>query len=130
MKKILTIIAVFIIVLAIAIGAFALRFKKMAKVVQTEYAKITEIDLNALSNGIYNGSFGDFLVFVDLSVTIKDHRITDISIKHQKCGKGYDGKETLKKILQLQSVKVDAVTGATGSSKSIMIAAYRALSTK
>ncbi len=73
-------------------------------------------------------SFGDFLVSVSLDVTVSDNRITDIVIVEQNGGPGYEALETLDRILEAQSPVVDAVSGATGSSRCIMIAVYKALS--
>ncbi len=76
---------------------------------------------------MYPGSFGDFLVAVDLEVTVKDHRIAGITIKKQLCGKGYEAHDMIGRIIRAQSARVDAVAGASGSSKCIMIAVDRAL---
>lgn len=67
------------------------------------------------------------MVSVNLEVTVKDHRIVEIDIKEQDCGPGYEARETVDRILEAQSPRVDAVTGATGSSMCIMIAVHRAL---
>lgn len=99
----------------------------MENTIDETYASISDIDLTALSDGIYEGSFGEFLVSVDLRVTVSENQITNIEIINQKSGKGYEAHETLQRIIQAQSPAVDAVSGATVSSKSIMIAVYKAL---
>jgi len=130
MKKLKIIIGVLFLVILLAVGAFMLRYNQMAKTLTEEYTKIEDIDLNKLADGVYPGVFGDFLVSVDLEVTVKDHRITDINIKEQNCGPGYEARDTVDRIIRDQSAKVDAVTGATGSSMCIMIAVHKALNTK
>ncbi len=129
-KRILTIVVVIIAVLAVAAGAFFMRYNKMADTVKTAHQEVTDVDLSSLSDGSYNGQFGDFLVSVDLTVKVQDHRIADIVVNEQSCGKGYEALETIERIKHAQSPKVDAVTGATGSSMSIMVAAHRALTSR
>lgn len=129
MKKLKIIIGVLFLVILLAVGAFMLRYNQMAKTLTEEYMKIEDIDLNKLADGVYPGVFGDFLVSVNLDVTVKDHRITEINIKEQNCGPGYEARDTVDRIIRDQSAKVDAVTGATGSSMCIMIAVHKALNT-
>ena len=109
-------------------GLFKIRYDKMVKVFREE--RIETIALLLVADGVYPGSFGDFLVSVTLDVTVSDNRITDINIVEQHCGPGYNAEETLDLILEAQSPCVDAVSGATGSSRCIMIAVYKALSDK
>jgi uncharacterized protein with FMN-binding domain len=71
--------------------------------------------------------FGSIPVTVDLDVTVKEHRIENVTIKKQSSGKGYEATETTQRIVNAQNPKVDVVTGATLSSKCIMVAAYKAL---
>lgn len=130
MKKVLIIIGVIVIILGILAGSFAFRFSKMAQNLKNEYSKIEQIDLNSIPDGVYNGSFKEFLVSVNLDVTVKDHQITNIIIKEQNSGKGYEAHDIVDRIIKAQSPKVDAVTGATGSSYCLMIAAYKALKSK
>ncbi|MGE5604768.1 MAG: FMN-binding protein [Bacteroidota bacterium] len=127
MKKIKIIVVSLVLVILGAVGFFFVRYQQMANTINAEYRKAQDIDLGKIADGVYPGTFGDFLVAVDLEVTVKDHRITGIAIKKQDCGPGYEALETVDRIIQAQNVRVDAVTGATGSSKSIMIAVGRAL---
>ncbi|MGB7055012.1 MAG: FMN-binding protein [bacterium] len=48
----------------------------------------------------------------------------------QRSGPGYEALETIDRIIGAQSPNVDVVSGATGSSKSIMIAVQNALTRK
>ena len=50
-----------------------------------------------------------------------------IDIKEQNCGQGYGARGTIDRIILKQSPKVDAVTGASSSSRCIMIAVDQAL---
>lgn len=124
-KKILLVLGIFLI-LIIAFGvAFFFRAQQMVK--RIESVQINDVDLTKIADGVYAGEFGDFLVDVKLEVTVKDHKIEKIEITKQRAGPGYEAVETIDRILDAQSPKVDVVTGATGSSRSIMIAVQSAL---
>lgn len=124
-KKILIVLGIFLI-LIIAFGvAFFFRARQMVK--RIESVEIMDVDLTQIANGVYTGEFGDFLVDVQLEVTVKDHKIEKIEIIKQRSGPGYEAIETVDRIIDAQSPKVDVVTGATGSSRSIMIAVQSAL---
>jgi len=76
-----------------------------------------------MNDGIYTGTFLKFPNKVAVRVTIKDKLITDINIISHFNGKGKKAeKPTINDIIQKQSTKVDAVTGATNSSNAIMSA--------
>jgi uncharacterized protein with FMN-binding domain len=88
---------------------------------------IEDIDLKKIENGVFSGSYSEFLVSVDLDVTVKDHKIVNIEIKDQRSGPGYEATQMLDRVIKAQSLKVDAVAGATGSSKIILLAIKQAL---
>jgi len=124
MKRILRrIITIFLILILGFIGAFAL----MILGIQNSYKEIRPLDLSKTEDGTYEGKAGSFIVSADLNVFVKDHKISDIRIDRQNCGSGYEALDTIPRILEKQEAKVDAVSGATWSSKSIMSAVYNAL---
>ena len=127
LKKIGIAVGVILLVIACLAGAFYVRAQSMARNVKAQYASIKPLDLAQVKDGVYSGSFGDFLVSVKVNVTVKRHRITEVKIVEQKCGPGYEALDTTDRIVKAQSPKVDAVTGASGSSMAIMIAVNRAL---
>ncbi|HYH02611.1 MAG TPA: FMN-binding protein [Bacillota bacterium] len=127
MKKFLIIAGVVVVVLGCAVGGLIWRLSQMADKIEIAQQQLTSVDLNQIADGEYRGSFGDFAVSVTLKTTVKDHRITDIKIVDQSCGKGYDARDTVMRIIKAQSPQVDAVTGATSSSRSIMVAVHRSL---
>ncbi len=130
LKKVVIVVAAVITILLIFAGFLTLRYRSMTQTITTEAAKVTDVDLSEIPNGDYRGSFGEFLVHIDLEVSVADHRISSIDIIEQKCGPGYEATGTVDRIIAAQSPRVDAITGATGSSYSIMIAVYRALTEK
>ncbi|MBN1600816.1 MAG: FMN-binding protein [Chitinispirillaceae bacterium] len=126
MKKLLVIAGV--IVLVILAGGITIKYKfgQMSKDL-TGYS-LKNIDMNTIPDGAYTGKYSSFVVSVELSAKVKDHKIEDISILRQSCGKGYEGRQVIDRILKEQSLQIDARTGATGSSRCILIALEKALS--
>jgi len=127
-KKILIGLGIVLLIIIIFGIAFFFRARQMVKVIDN--AIVEDVDLSQIEDGLYTGEFGDFLVDVKLEVTVKDHQITAIEMIEQRSGPGYEALETIDRILAAQSPRVDVVTGATGSSKSIMMAVHKALTDK
>ncbi len=125
LKKLLLIFGIIAAVLVLIVLVFYLRYREMAK--KIDRIEISSIDLEQIEDGVFTGEFSEFLVAVKLEVTVKEHAITEIKIIDQRSGPGYEATETIDRIIKAQSPKVDAVSGATGSSKCIMIAVQNAL---
>lgn len=129
MKKILLIIGAVILSFILIAGiTFKVKYNKMKKTTEAAFNNLQSIDLTKFSDGIYEGSYKNFLVKADVDVTIKNHTIVDIKIIEQKCGPGYEAHDTIDRILRQQNPKVDATTGASGSSMTLMLATADALS--
>lgn len=129
-KKILIVLVIVIITFVVVGGILVVRLNCMANDFKSELAKITTLDLSKINDGVYSGSYSNFVVSFNLDVTIKNHKITKITIKDKSCAKGYEAYGTIDRIIKAQSPKVDAVTGASSSSRCIMIAVDRALTVK
>lgn len=125
LRAVLRVLVVLVLILAAAGIWFKVKYDRMVKVF-TE-AEVAPVDLWQIDDGTYAGSFGEFLVSVELEVTVQNNRIVDLVIIDQHCGPGYRALETMDRIVAAQSPLVDVVTGATGSSRCIMIATYLAL---
>ncbi len=80
------------------------------------------------ANGVYDGSYIQLPDKAVVKVTIKDNKIVNIQlISHlDRIGKKAE-LPIIKEIIKKQSTKVDAVTGATHSSKAIMKAVQKAI---
>jgi len=82
-----------------------------------------------LRDGVYTGKSLGYADTQDMLtlVTIKDGRIADVQVKHQE--KIDLGATTIipKRIVDTQSLKVDAITGATITSQAIVDGAFQAL---
>ena len=118
-----------LLIILISTGGGYWFFKKYQHMVSTfQSLEIKNIDLTKLRDGVYSGEFKEFLVGVKADVTLTQNRITEVRISRQRCGKGYEASDTLNRIMKAQSPAVDAVSGATASSKAIMAAVEKALS--
>jgi uncharacterized protein with FMN-binding domain len=127
LKKIGIVAAIVLLVVVVGFGILIYRLAGMAHTIEGEQSKVTGVNLAKVADGVYSGSFGNFVVFASVEVVVKNHRIDQITIKEQHCGKGYEALETINRIIKAQSPKVEAVTGASSSSRCIMIAVDRAL---
>ena len=81
-----------------------------------------------LVDGVYEGGYEGGLNKATVKVVIKDKRIVDIQIVKHSAWKGKKAESVIpKRIIEKQSTKVDAVTGATNSSHVIMNAVQKAI---
>ena len=88
---------------------------------------IKDVNLEKVKDGTYNGEYKSFPVKVVLSVKVKNHQITEIKIKKHNEGKGETAEAIIEDVIQAQSLEVDAISGATLSSKCILKAIENAL---
>ena len=86
------------------------------------------IQNNVLKDGIFEGEDRNGPVKVIAEVTIQDQHITKINLLKHSTWKGQAAeKDVLVRIVEEQSTKVDAVSGATMSSVTIMNAVEDAI---
>jgi len=98
----------------------------------TAYKNLTAImpDLALKTDGVYRGKYDltGTPVKVTLDVTVQNHKITDIKIVEHFCSPiGKKAEKITDIIIESQNLDVDAVSGATGSSKAIIKAVENAL---
>jgi len=87
-------------------------------------------DMSGKSDGTYRGNYvlSGSPVKVTLDVTVKDNNITAIKIIKHFCSPiGKKAEKIIESVIKRQSLNVDAVSGATGSSKAILKAVENAL---
>jgi uncharacterized protein with FMN-binding domain len=130
MRKFLKITTIVIGSLLLLAAVLFVLIWKMSGTIQSACDEITPLMLQDIPDGVYRGSAGEFIITVDLSVSVKDHRIESIKIDNQLCSSKHKALDTIDRIVEKQSAEVDATAGATWSSKSIMAATYRALEKK
>ena len=125
MKKLLIILGGLVLVVVI----IAVVFYQITQDGLNKLADITLNDLNLdqVADGSYNGSYSVFPVSVEVTVTVNDHIITEIDITKHDNGQGQAGEAIIEDVLESQSLEVDVISGATYSSKVILLAIQDAL---
>ncbi len=123
--KVLIIIGSVVVVLVVAgIIAFSIIGKNLEALKTVE---VKDIDISSVADGTYTGSYNAFPVTAEVSVTVKGHEITDIVIKSHGHGPDHGADAITGEVIEAQSLKVDAVSGATMSSKVMLLAIEDAL---
>jgi uncharacterized protein with FMN-binding domain len=87
-------------------------------------------DLSGKPDGVYHGSYdlSGTPVKVALDVTLFNQFITEIKITKHSCSPiGKKAEKIIEKVMEQQSLDVDVISGATGSSKSMLKAIENAL---
>jgi uncharacterized protein with FMN-binding domain len=89
---------------------------------------ISSIDASNVKDGTYEGTYESGRWSNTVTVTVKDGKITDIQVKDDVTfpQKGLSD-EIFKRVMDKQNANVDAVTGATVTSKAYMKAIEDAL---
>ncbi len=125
MKKLLIILGGLVLVVVI----IAVVFYQITQDGLNKLADITLNDLNLdqVADGSYDGSYSVFPVSVEVTVTVNDHNITEIDITKHDNGQGQAGEVIIEDVLEAQSLEVDIISGATYSSKVILLAIQDAL---
>ncbi|BES64753.1 hypothetical protein SANA_11920 [Gottschalkiaceae bacterium SANA] len=97
--------------------------KKINKEIQ-----IGEMNLDGMEDGVYMASYVyNEAMGATVVVTVVDHQIGEIAIEEHKSGLGSKAEQIVDRVIDQQSLQVDAISGATGSSKIILKAIETAL---
>ncbi|MDR2134121.1 MAG: FMN-binding protein [Treponema sp.] len=89
---------------------------------------INNPELGAVADGTYRGNSRVGPVRVSLDVTVRNQAISSIQIIEHFNSRGKKAETIVPAIIEAQSLEVDVVSGATGSSKAILKAVENALS--
>lgn len=92
-----------------------------------KYMELAQIDLAAIEDGTYTGSYSAFPVSAQVSVTIKNHVIVETDLIEHTNGQGAPAEVIPDMVVKSQSLQVDSVSGATYSSRVILKAIENAL---
>lgn len=85
------------------------------------------IDISQVADGVYEGESKTALVKVTVRGTVSDGEISNIELLRHECGKGAIANGIVDTIKEKNDIDVDAVSGATFSSKVIKDAVRKAL---
>lgn len=80
---------------------------------------ISEIDISQVPEGIYEGEYDVKYIYAKVAVTVKNGKITNIEILEHRNERGSSAESITSQIIDKQNINVDAVSGATNSSKVI-----------
>lgn len=126
-KKVLTVAMVLIVGLS---AAFFLGLQMKLREFSKEISRIEiqSIDLTKVADGEYTGAYYvNESVGATVHVSVKNHTITGIEFIEHKHGKGKKAEEIANRVIRVQSLQVDTIAGATGSSTIILKAIENAL---
>ncbi len=124
MKKIGLVLLVLVLLFVGATWVFAGQLTKQLK----EDIRIGEMNLSQVEDGVYKESyFYNEAMGATVVVTVINHQIETIFIQEHKTGMGKKAEQIVDQVIEEQSLQVDAVSGATGSSRIILKAIENAL---
>lgn len=126
MKKAIKIVGSIVAVVVILFGVFMLIMNQKAKEAMSKQHNV-EIDMAQVKDGTYEGESDGGMIKVKVSVEVKNHKITAINLIEHKNGKGKPAEAIIPEMIKKNTDNVDAVSGATGSSKTIRNAVNVAL---
>lgn len=127
-QKKTTAIAVVAVSLAL-IGSIA-GFYHLYRISQIKEMPIAVVDLSTIPNGTYKGSFNTPYNGYNIKVVVNDQSISHIDLRRENNFITYFDREAEKvvaNVLRFQRTDVDLVSGATVSSKAILMAMSNAL---
>ena len=91
---------------------------------------ITSPDLSKIADGTYRGDSKVGPVRVTLDVSMQGRALTSIQIIEHRNGRGKKAEDIVPRVIEAQSLDVDVISGASYSSKAILLAAENALAGK
>lgn len=98
-----------------------------AKLEELKDLTISHVDLSKIEDGVYTGKHKVFPILAEVEVTVNNHAITKIELLKHDNGRGSAAEIIPDKVVEGQTLKIDAISGATYSSKIILKAIENAL---
>ena len=121
-KAVLIALSILTLIVIAMVAVFMIRMKSQVNDFDT-----TSVDVTKVADGVYEGQSETDLVKADVRVTVLNGEIKDIEIVRHMCGKGKPAEAMTESMILNNDVEVDAVSGATYSSKVIKDAVRNAL---
>jgi uncharacterized protein with FMN-binding domain len=126
MKRKMTIIAIIVgVLLVIAVGGFT-AVDRATKSATKDIVVYTQ-NASGIPDGTYAGSYEISPVRVVVQVKVENGNMAGIDILEHRNGLGGKAERIVDDVLEQQSLSVDAVSGATASSRTILKAVENAL---
>jgi uncharacterized protein with FMN-binding domain len=111
-------IALFAISLCISLGACMSDVDKLV---------IADVPISTVGDGTYEGVFTTMLVTAKVQVTVTTGRLESVKVLEHRHGPGHGADAIVDRVIAAQSLNVDAISGATSSSKVMLKAIQSAL---
>lgn len=92
-----------------------------------ENISFSDVELSEVADGTYEGDYDAGYIYARVEVQVKGGTIVSIQLKEHRNEKGAAAEKILDDIVAAQEIQVDAVSGATNSSKVIKKAVENAL---
>ena len=127
MRKSTVVIVVAAILILGLLGGSVLVSISTANLEKLATTELSDVDLSTAKNGEYAGSYSSFPVLAKVRVTIQDNAIQKIVLVEHRHGQGGSAESILNSVVAANSLAVDCVSGATYSSKVILMALREAL---
>ncbi len=124
-KLLIFFLGLFVVLIVFAVVFVNMTQRSLEKLNDTP---INMPDLMNIEDGEYTGRYRVFPVMAEVVVKVRDHQITEIVLVEHNHGRGYDGEAIIDTVVEQQSLDVDVISGATYSSKVILLAIEDALS--
>jgi uncharacterized protein with FMN-binding domain len=127
-RKLIIALVVAVALMGISVGLYHAAAHNMRHV---HGLTIPSVEFSHLRDSTYHGSYSYLFIPYRVAVTIQGGRIADIAVtknrtqKHARMAEG-----VVPRVLQAQNTAVDAVAGATTTSKALLMAVCDALTPK
>ena len=123
-------LAVILAIVAVVIVAGYTAGGLQSNLEQLAVSTIASIDLSQIEDGTYSGTYTAIPISAEVRVTVQNHRLTAVELVKHSHGRGAAAEVILDEVLRQQTLGVDAISGATYSSKVILTAIEDALATQ
>lgn len=117
-----------IVILGCLIGHVVVGFSSLGQYQkQVSEISISNVNLENVADGVYVGDCNVGYIYAKVRVTVADHKLVKTELLEHRTERGKPAEVILDTMVSQQKTEVDAVSGATNSSKVIMRAVENAL---
>ena len=88
---------------------------------------IADVPISTVRDGTYEGELATMLVTAKVQATVASGRLESVKVLKHRHGPGHGADAIIDRVIAAQSLKVDAISGATASSKVMLKALQSAL---
>lgn len=119
---------IWLLVPAVFILTLLMSFTVTALLLRPRKLEIRNINLDTVNDGDYIGICQNKILFAVVRVHVTDHKITSIDILEHKASYMKQANQIAADVCSGQSLEIDAITGATLTSDTVLKAIENALS--